>query len=125
MAEWDQDIALDEEGEKTGDLVGHYYQAVAVAIDAERLLQQGGALEKVLAHARDEAVDALIKIIQNTNSTLEQIAVFRVRVRVYEEIVQGLSAVFEDADEATTTIGEINGETLKIITEGEPEQGDD
>lgn len=125
QVEWDQDIVEDDDGEKTGDLVGHYYEAVSVAMDAERLLQTGGALAKVLFHARDEAIEALVKIIQNSNTTLEEMAVFRTRVRVYEELVKGLSAIFEEADEATITIGEINGNTLRNITEGDQEPGDD
>lgn len=116
MAGWDQDLA-DE-----SDLVGHYYEAINTAIDAERLLLKGGALAGLVSKFRDEAIEAIVYVIRQPVVSPDQMIVFRERVKLYEATVRHLSDILEEGELASADLGEADGEALQSIIEGDIEK---
>jgi uncharacterized protein YjgD (DUF1641 family) len=117
---WDRDVEAE-----SGDLVGHYYEAINAAIDAERLLQAGGALEAIVGHARDEAVSSIVFIVQNPVLSPDVMAVHRERVRLYESLIRSISFVIHEGERAGDEMAEADGEALESIIQGDDVTKDD
>lgn len=95
------------------------------AVEANRLLDRGGAWEALIEQAQDDAFVALGVLANFEFTTLDQVRKAQWEVQRYEKLAGYINGIFSKAKEATADMTQEDADQqIARITGEVPEQGD-
>lgn len=96
--------------------------ALDAGLDAERLLEKGGAFRALLEAARDEALAAMDDLISKAFTALEDVREAQWKVTRYQDLIRWISNIVEQGEVARSDLSEEEGARLEQMIRGETEK---
>lgn len=96
--------------------------ALDAGLDAERLMDKGGAFRALIEAARDEALAAMETLISTAFTSLDGVREAQWRVTRYQDLIRWISNIVEQGEVARSDLSEEEGERLERMIRGETEK---
>lgn len=94
------------------------------AVEANRLLDRGGAWEALIEQAQDDAFVALGKLAGHDFASLDEVRKAQWEVQRYEKLATYINGIFSLAKEATADMTQDGADEMARILGETPETGD-